>query len=1106
IRDEIFKLENYNNFVLQSGIDIFNKIIGGLGLENGGRHQGLNEKINNTKLAEYSKYKQAKKDGIINNFKKSDFPIFRELYKQILGNKDIGNQKFLEIETENDLIKKYIPEFIEKNNTKIQKSFEIIDNLFLKSEEYDLGKIYISKISLNTLSAKFFANWHLIADFLPTEKDGKGKESIKEFVSLEDIKSALEKAKTESECDLFKKEYELVVKDNTFEKFLHIFNNEFGNNIINIKNNLENLEKEILILDKFDQEKTKKEEQIGIIKDYCDGVLNLYRMMKYFALEKDKTLLRNESDYKTDDAFYNEFDEYYNDYEIIKYYNEFRNFLTKKPYSKDKVKLNFDNGTLLDGWDKNKEPDNYGTILRQDGKYYLGLMKKGNNHIFRTDKKIDFRESEENFYEKMEYKFFPDAAKMIPKCSTQLNKVQSHFLKNSEDVNIIGGKIESDLYVSKRIFDLNNVYFDKREISKIIDSKDEKELKNGVKKFQKEYFKLSGDFEVYKSALIDWIDFCKAFLKVYESTSFFNFDGFKESEEYESLDEFYKDVDALSYNVSFTKIGNSYIEEKVKLGELYLFEIYNKDFAENKSGKENLHTMYFKGLFEEKNLQKPVLKLNGQAEIFFRPASLNEKIDKERKTNNEIIENKRYTKDKILFHCPIKLNFSEHNEKINGEINNFIAGNSEKIKILGIDRGEKHLAYYSLIEIDETGNAKIIDSGSFNTIFSKDENGEIKKENNLIFDNKGAIIGSEEKLGKDYYNLLNGKEKERANSRESWKNIENIKELKEGYISQIVHKITKIAVENNAIIVFEDLNMGFKRGRQKIEKQIYQKLEKALIKKFNYLVFKDKKANENGNYLKAIQLTAPFTTFKEIGKQTGLIFYTDASYTSTTCPNCGWRKDVYIKYKNKESAEKDFKKFDKIYFDNKKNSFVFEYKPVNFGGKIKEVTTVFSNRERIKTSRDEATQNQFTSKEIDVTQKLKDSFEKALINYKNQDNLINQIIEKGMIKIDERNLFQNLYYYLSFVLQIRNSKTGDNSRTGDFILCPRCDFDSRNESEIGVKNGDDNGAFNIARKGILIVENIKSNPIKPNLYISKDEWDIFARRIKDINLLDLIDE
>ncbi|MDD4530489.1 MAG: hypothetical protein PHO80_02975, partial [Candidatus Gracilibacteria bacterium] len=105
--DEIFKLENYNNFVLQSGIDIFNKIIGGLGLENGGRHQGLNEKINNTKLAKYSKYKQAKKDGIMNNFKKSDFPIFRELYKQILGNKDIGNQKFLEIETENDLIKKY---------------------------------------------------------------------------------------------------------------------------------------------------------------------------------------------------------------------------------------------------------------------------------------------------------------------------------------------------------------------------------------------------------------------------------------------------------------------------------------------------------------------------------------------------------------------------------------------------------------------------------------------------------------------------------------------------------------------------------------------------------------------------------------------------------------------------------------------------------------------------------------------------------------------------------------------------------------------------------------------------------------------------------------
>ena len=44
-------------------------------------------------------------------------------------------------------------------------------------------------------------------------------------------------------------------------------------------------------------------------------------------------------------------------------------------------------------------------------------------------------------------------------------------------------------------------------------------------------------------------------------------------------------------------------------------------------------------------------------------------------------------------------------------------------------------------------------------------------------------------------------------------------------------------VEHNAIVVMEDLNFGFKRGRFKVEKQVYQKLEKMLIDKFNYLVF-----------------------------------------------------------------------------------------------------------------------------------------------------------------------------------------------------------------------------------------------------------------------------
>ena len=48
-------------------------------------------------------------------------------------------------------------------------------------------------------------------------------------------------------------------------------------------------------------------------------------------------------------------------------------------------------------------------------------------------------------------------------------------------------------------------------------------------------------------------------------------------------------------------------------------------------GSDNLHTSYWKLLFAEENLQNTVLKLDGNAEIFFRKASINLSEEKKRK-------------------------------------------------------------------------------------------------------------------------------------------------------------------------------------------------------------------------------------------------------------------------------------------------------------------------------------------------------------------------------------------------------------------------------------------------------------------------------------------
>ena len=47
-------------------------------------------------------------------------------------------------------------------------------------------------------------------------------------------------------------------------------------------------------------------------------------------------------------------------------------------------------------------------------------------------------------------------------------------------------------------------------------------------------------------------------------------------------------------------------------------------------------------------------------------------------------------------------------------------------------------------------------------------------------------------------------------------------------------------VEYNAIVVLEDLNMGFMRGRQKIERSVYEQFEHMLIDKLNFYVDKKK--------------------------------------------------------------------------------------------------------------------------------------------------------------------------------------------------------------------------------------------------------------------------
>ncbi|MBD3231030.1 type V CRISPR-associated protein Cas12a/Cpf1, partial [Candidatus Dependentiae bacterium] len=660
--------KNYSDYLLQNGIDKYNEILGGKTEKNGNKLRGINELIN--------EYRQ--------NNKGEKLPYLKPLDKQILGEKEsfISENEI----DENNILKK-LEEF--KNNAK--KKIEALNKLicdFSKNENFELDKIYISKEAFNTIAHKWTNETQKLEEFLygamkadkPTGLKHDTKENtykFPDFIALQYIKTALENIMDEEKVKFWKERYYenkdeasnngfLTDEENIWDQFVQILQFEFKSNYDNFNNSKLNLE-EYLKKNHFEN---KKKDKI-VIKEFADATLWTYQVGKYFALEKKRKWIGDEYDlcstfYENPDfGFRVHF--YENAYdEIVKIYNELRNFLTKKPWEDvQKWKLNFENPTLANGWDKNKEPDNTAILFKKDEKYFLGIMKKGFNKLFDDRNLAKFNgNNKKGFYQKVVYKYFPDQAKMFPKVC--FSKKGLDFFQPSEEIYNIYKNVE---------------------------------------------FKKGDSFNL--KSMHKLIDFYKDCLKKYEGWHCYEFKNLKSTREYkENIGEFFSDVAKDGYKISFQEISEEYINKKNKNGELYLFQIKNKDWNEGATGKSNLHTLYFENIFSDQNINNDfIIKLNGQAELFFRPKAIEAKKVK-RNFKREIIEKKRYTQDKIFFHCPITMNRGKGDiYQFNNKINKFLA-NNPYINLIGVDRGEKHLAYYSVINQKQ----EILDSGSLNFV------------------------------------------------------------------------------------------------------------------------------------------------------------------------------------------------------------------------------------------------------------------------------------------------------------------------------------------------------------------------------------------------------
>ncbi len=1138
---DIFTVQAFNKYLCQGGkenqrgIDFYNNILGGIAEKEGGINlRGINQFLN--------LYWQQHQDFAKQNKRIKMIPLF----KQILSDRSSLSFKIESINTDQELltsITEYADKLETKSNDEKKSVLDICSDLFASIKAQNLQEIYVNRKDINSISRILTGDWswlqsrmNVYADEVFTTKaektrwqksiDGdEGENKSKGVFSLAELNSVLEySSENVSETDVRITDFFDHRNRFYYEKESGLFKQGDELVALSIRESCEDILAKRKAMDEAfanvseNNSLRDNSEDVAKIKIYLDCVQELLHRIKPLKVNG-----------LGDPAFYAVFDTVYNSLsEVISLYNKTRNYITKKAANPEKYKLNFDNPTLADGWDLNKEQANTSVLMRKDGMYYLGIMNPKDKPKFAEK----YECGNEACYEKMIYKQF-DATKQIPKCSTQVKEVKKHFQSGATDSIILNdkSKFKLDLVITKEIWFLNNHVWNGE---KFVPKRESNETR--PKKFQIGYYKQTGDLGGYKEALNIWISFCKTFLQSYISSSIYDYD-FKESSNYDSLDEFYNYLNATCYKLSFINIPEATISQMVSEGKLYLFQIYNKDFAPGASGMPNMHTLYWKNLFSEENLKNVVLKLNGEAELFYRPAGIKEPVihakgsylvnritkdgepipekihdeiyrnangkleslSKEateykashkvviKEAKHDIIKDRHYTEPKFLFHVPLTINFkASGNSYINENVRRFLKNNPD-VNVIGLDRGERHLIYLSLIN----QKGEIIKQFTFNEV-ERNKNGQVIKVN--------------------YHEKLDQREKVRGAARKSWQAIGKIAELKEGYLSAVIHQLTKLMVEYNAIVVMEDLNFGFKRGRFHVEKQVYQKFEHMLIDKLNYLVFKDRGLTEAGGVLNGYQLAGQFESFQKLGKQSGMLFYVPAGYTSKIDPKTGFASMSNFKdLTNVHKKRAFFSKFDDIHFDDATGSFVFTFDYKNFDGKAKEEMkrtkwSVYSKDKRIvylsKTK---------SYEDVQPTEKIKASLESVGIEYMSGNNLIDSIMVIGAELKDGAkpskeiaDFWDRLLYNFKLILQMRNS----NAKTGeDYIISPvMADdgtfFDSREEFKKGENakmpvDADANGAYHIALKGLSLLKRFDAaseNELKKfDMKISNVDWFKFAQ-------------
>ena len=306
---------------------------------------------------------------------------------------------------------------------------KLLEHIKKLKREKNFEGVYWLKSAMNTISNRYFSSWHEVLDRIEnalTDKNDKAKRKRFESVATFDKKGE-EKVKLRDAIELsalfeilddvtgedwkiegvfFKRNLTESLSDpksdplesEKRERRRQIIKNAQKPSDALIECLLSDMEEQMRIF--FLEEKTvfdmmnrcfsaeeKKEELQKAwkesVKRWLDSTLAIMRMVRYFSVREGK-IKGAPMDSELSEALQSlsepEEADWFGRYDAV------RNFLTKKPQDeamKNKLKLNFENGSLLGGWSDGQEKVKGAVLLRRGREYYLGILNK--KSIFKTE-------------------------------------------------------------------------------------------------------------------------------------------------------------------------------------------------------------------------------------------------------------------------------------------------------------------------------------------------------------------------------------------------------------------------------------------------------------------------------------------------------------------------------------------------------------------------------------------------------------------------------------------------------------------------------------------------------------------------------------------------